>query len=343
MVFPWSFRVRAPVPAPGRGRRPPAPPVPPPGLMFRDSVACRTVPVAGAGPGGPPARAGEGNRTLATSLEGWGSTTELHPPGCRRLPPVPRAPPGSRFTAGRVRHRSRRPRRASRSGWRSRWGGEDSNLRRLMPTDLQSVPVGRFGTSPLPLRRIRAASFAPPCGGADPRLTRARISLGLGSTTTSGNGNATAGSAPNRFESQHRDSNPGPAAYKAAALPTELRWPRTRTRFVGAGMLRRQPDLSRKLKVRPHSARSRSGRRQRVDAVPTGLRFPRTPWKGSFTFSSAPVQRSRIPESKAARPDDRALSSRARTASLETLARIGLEIAGHLRDGVSPGLLENRL
>jgi hypothetical protein len=23
--------------------------------------------------------AGEGNRTLATSLEGWGSTTELHP------------------------------------------------------------------------------------------------------------------------------------------------------------------------------------------------------------------------------------------------------------------------
>ena len=24
--------------------------------------------------------AGEGNRTLATSLEGWGSTTELHPP-----------------------------------------------------------------------------------------------------------------------------------------------------------------------------------------------------------------------------------------------------------------------
>ena len=25
--------------------------------------------------------AGEGNRTLATSLEGWGSTTELHPQG----------------------------------------------------------------------------------------------------------------------------------------------------------------------------------------------------------------------------------------------------------------------
>ena len=29
--------------------------------------------------------AGEGNRTLATSLEGWGSTTELHPHRCKRL------------------------------------------------------------------------------------------------------------------------------------------------------------------------------------------------------------------------------------------------------------------
>ena len=26
--------------------------------------------------------AGEGDRTLATSLEGWGSTTELHPHNC---------------------------------------------------------------------------------------------------------------------------------------------------------------------------------------------------------------------------------------------------------------------
>ena len=28
------------------------------------------------------ARAGEGNRTLTTSLEGWGSTVELHPQRC---------------------------------------------------------------------------------------------------------------------------------------------------------------------------------------------------------------------------------------------------------------------
>jgi hypothetical protein len=30
--------------------------------------------------------AGEGNRTLATSLEGWGSTTELHPHIISNLP-----------------------------------------------------------------------------------------------------------------------------------------------------------------------------------------------------------------------------------------------------------------
>src|SRR5829696_1937018 len=31
----------------------------------------------------PAARAGEGNRTPITSLEGWGSTVELHPHGSR--------------------------------------------------------------------------------------------------------------------------------------------------------------------------------------------------------------------------------------------------------------------
>src|SRR5262245_45873884 len=30
----------------------------------------------------------------------------------------------------------------------SSWWGKDSNLRRPEPTDLQSVPVGRFGTPP---------------------------------------------------------------------------------------------------------------------------------------------------------------------------------------------------
>jgi hypothetical protein len=55
--------------------------------------------------------AGEGNRTLATSLEGWGSTTELHP------------------QVVMVGRRGFEPLKAE-------------------PTDLQSVPFGRFGISP---------------------------------------------------------------------------------------------------------------------------------------------------------------------------------------------------
>jgi hypothetical protein len=35
--------------------------------------------------------AGEGNRTLATSLEGWGSTIELHPPAKSIITPFARA------------------------------------------------------------------------------------------------------------------------------------------------------------------------------------------------------------------------------------------------------------
>ncbi len=54
------------------------------------------------------------------------------------------------------------------------WRGQDSNLRRRLPTDLQSAPFGRSGTSPY-------------CGW-----------------------------------SWLWDSNPQPAAYKAAALPIEL-------------------------------------------------------------------------------------------------------------------------
>ena len=34
------------------------------------------------------------------------------------------------------------------------WRGEDSNLRRHKPADLQSAPVGRFGTSPFHIVRV---------------------------------------------------------------------------------------------------------------------------------------------------------------------------------------------
>jgi hypothetical protein len=70
--------------------------------------------------------AGEGNRTLVVSLEGFCSTIELHPPD---IPdPIRRAPRGA---------------------W---WRRLDSNQRRRKPTDLQSAPFSHSGTPP---RRTR--------------------------------------------------------------------------------------------------------------------------------------------------------------------------------------------
>ena len=56
--------------------------------------------------------AGEGNRTLTASLEGWNSTVELHPHFCL---------------------------------W---WRGLDLNQRTLARTDLQSVAIDHSATSP---------------------------------------------------------------------------------------------------------------------------------------------------------------------------------------------------
>src|ERR687889_1612923 len=68
------------------------------------------------------ARAGEGNRTPITSLEGWGSTVELHPRGgfadVRVIPPAlavgargfePPTPCSQSRCATRLRHAPRRP------------------------------------------------------------------------------------------------------------------------------------------------------------------------------------------------------------------------------------------
>ena len=68
------------------------------------------------------------------------------------------------------------------------WRGVDSNHRRRKPADLQSAPFGRSGTPPVSF----TYRDAPP----SPRW------------------------------SWRWDSNPRPAAYKAAALPTELRQPK---------------------------------------------------------------------------------------------------------------------
>ena len=73
--------------------------------------------------------AGDGNRTRVISLEGWGSTIELLPPG------RPRGPCYKKRTTCRRRHRS----------W---WRRLDSNQRRRKPTDLQSAPFNHSGTPP---------------------------------------------------------------------------------------------------------------------------------------------------------------------------------------------------
>ncbi len=87
------------------------------------------------------------------------------------------------------------------------WGGEDSNLRRLTPTDLQSVPFGRSGTSP----------------DMKPKITNKNKKRHLLLNLLSATG------ANVLIElwwkwSHRRDSNPRQADYKSATLPTELRW-----------------------------------------------------------------------------------------------------------------------
>ena len=79
-------------------------------------------------------------------------------------------------------------------------GGAGFEPAKALPTDLQSVPFDRSGNPPI-------------------KLIYQRVSLLLRS--------------PTRYQfvvypvrwSQRRDSNPRPADYKSAALPTELRWP----------------------------------------------------------------------------------------------------------------------
>ena len=74
--------------------------------------------------------AGEGNRTLTTSLEGWGSTVELHPHVT------------SRETFARDEHDRV-------------VGGAGFEPAKAMPPDLQSGPVDRLGIRPSGRRRTR--------------------------------------------------------------------------------------------------------------------------------------------------------------------------------------------
>ncbi len=128
--------------------------------------------------------AGEGNRTLVISLEGFCSTIELHPPwdstpsatawratpGKLRHPttqtsPHPPVPGARRRCQGRmffvISPVSSPPINLSPcapgSGRKAWWRRLDSNQRRRTPTDLQSAPFSRSGTPPAGNRKLSLA------------------------------------------------------------------------------------------------------------------------------------------------------------------------------------------
>jgi hypothetical protein len=62
----------------------------------------------------------------------------------------------------------------------TKWGEQDSNLRRHLPADLQSAPVGHFGISPLETELISQDMhfqlFQEPMKGFEPPTCRLQIS-----------------------------------------------------------------------------------------------------------------------------------------------------------------------
>ena len=86
--------------------------------------------------------AGEGNRTLVVSLEGFCSAIELHPPAATEAILYFAA---NQSTAPRLH---RQPDPAGSKPARAWWRGLDSNQRRRKPTDLQSAPFSHSGTPP---------------------------------------------------------------------------------------------------------------------------------------------------------------------------------------------------
>src|SRR6185312_4904559 len=83
------------------------------------------------------------------------------------------------------------------------WARMDSNHRTPKRTDLQSVAVGHLATCPAMFRGIPRRIFSQRTTAASPNFLKRLSPFPV---------------------SQRRDSNPRPADYKSAALPTELLW-----------------------------------------------------------------------------------------------------------------------
>ena len=145
-------------------------------------------------------RAGEGNRTLVFSLEGYCSTIELHPPDHLQ---------DQRFRAGHPAL--------------LQWGVQDSNLRRLSQRIYSPSPLT---TRETPRTQVLTSQGGPPQGCSfdlTPPTCVSPVPLPALYPFPS-HDLAQTGPPKPRPRSQRRESNPRPADYKSAALPTELRW-----------------------------------------------------------------------------------------------------------------------
>src|SRR5689334_19586801 len=107
--------------------------------------------------------AGEGNRTLVISLEGFCSTIELHPPGLAENSKRK----SSHLTRPRFPHLRQFARIAGGGGWiRTNVGAR--------PTDLQSAPFSRSGTPPAePAIIVNFPQLGRPFGGQSRRRSGA--------------------------------------------------------------------------------------------------------------------------------------------------------------------------
>lgn len=147
-------------------------------------------------------KAGEGNRTLVTCLEGRSSTIELHPhPASLRVPQSHRIKvqaPGIAVHRFRVSLEKDCDFATLDSVTVSYWAGRDSNPRRDNPPDLQSGAIGRSATCPsgpfpwnailLP-NRIVAGTLRVPSAWCRPRSAepvpqRGKLAVGLEPTTS---------------------------------------------------------------------------------------------------------------------------------------------------------------
>ena len=131
-------------------------------------------------------------------MEGYCSTIELHPPD----------------------HLQDQRLRAEHTA-RLQWGVQDSNLRRLSQRIYSPSPLT---TRETPRTQAPPRQGVPPQAPATTRLRNLRFTRSASDVFPVFCPVYRSHRRKSRARSQRRESNPRPADYKSAALPTELRW-----------------------------------------------------------------------------------------------------------------------